>query len=91
VGVSVAVVGGTISDGAAKSHFIVVQTSCLHKIWLQAGRLHYNIWIITVLFSLFAASSFLDPWCEKKMRSRIEPTKKVARMVRNHWDLLVNW
>jgi len=27
----------------AKSHFIVVQTSCLHKILLQAGRLHYNI------------------------------------------------
>ena len=59
MGVSVAVVGGTISDGAAKSHFIVVQTSCLHKIWLQAGRLHYNIWIITVLFSLFAASSVI--------------------------------
>ncbi|MFB3787868.1 MAG: hypothetical protein ACE15F_16030 [bacterium] len=25
------------------SHFIVVQTSCLHKIWLQAGCLHHNI------------------------------------------------
>jgi len=30
-------------DGVAKSHFIVVQTSCLHKILLQAGRLRYNI------------------------------------------------
>ncbi len=46
-----------VSGGAAKSHFVVVQTSCLLKIGLQAGRLHHNIWIITVLFSLFAASS----------------------------------
>ncbi len=46
-----------LKDKAAKSHFVMVQTSCLHKIWLQAGRLHHNIWIITVLFSLFAASS----------------------------------
>ncbi len=50
-----------IHDGAAKSHFVVVQTSCLHKIGLQAGRLHHNIWIITVLFSLFAALSYMIP------------------------------
>ncbi len=32
-----------IHDGAAKSQLMVVQTSCLHKIQLQAGRLRYNI------------------------------------------------
>jgi len=32
-----------MGDGAAKSHFIVVQTSCLHKMLLQAGRLRYKI------------------------------------------------
>jgi transposase len=37
------------------------------------------------------AGVFLDKWCTKTMRSRIEPMQKVARMLRNHRDLILNW
>ena len=37
------------------------------------------------------AGQFLDQWCTKAMRSKIEPLKKVARMLRNHRELLLNW
>nr|VFK40858.1 MAG: Transposase [Candidatus Kentron sp. SD]VFK46581.1 MAG: Transposase [Candidatus Kentron sp. SD] len=37
------------------------------------------------------AGLFLDDWCEKTMRSKIAPMKKVARMLRNHRALLLNW
>ncbi len=38
-----------------------------------------------------AASRFLDGWCSRTMRSRIEPMKKVAKMLRQHRELLLNW
>jgi len=31
---------------------------------------------------------FLDFWCSQTMRSRIEPMKKIARMLRKHRPLL---
>lgn len=37
------------------------------------------------------AGKFLDQWCTKTMRSKIDPMKKVARMLRNHRELLLNW
>ena len=37
------------------------------------------------------AGAFLDTWCVAVMRSRIEPMKKVARMLRRHRPLLINW
>ena len=37
------------------------------------------------------ASAFLDYWCQRAMRSRLEPIKKVARMLRAHEDLMMNW
>jgi len=37
------------------------------------------------------AGEFLDRWCKRTMRSRIEPMKKVARMLRSHRGLLLNW
>lgn len=50
---------------------------CFHYFW------HYKspIW----------AGAFLDYWCERAMRSRLEPMKKVARMLRGHEPLLLNW
>jgi transposase len=36
------------------------------------------------------AGTFLDFWCCEVMRSRIEPMKKVARMLRTHRELLLN-
>jgi transposase len=41
--------------------------------------------------SLTWAAAFLDVWCCRAMRSRIEPMKKVARMLRTHEELLLNW
>ena len=37
------------------------------------------------------AGKFLDQWCTRTMRSRIEPMKKVARTLRNHRVLILNW
>ena len=37
------------------------------------------------------AGRFLDRWCTKVLRSRIEPMQKVARMLRTHRPLLLNW
>jgi len=37
------------------------------------------------------AARFLDDWCSRTMRSRIDPMKKVARMLRSHRELLLNW
>ncbi len=41
--------------------------------------------------SLWWAGRFLDSWCEKTMRSRIEPMKRGARMVRSHRELIGYW
>lgn len=37
------------------------------------------------------AVRFLDEWCTRAMRSKLKPMKKVARMLRNHRELLLNW
>ena len=37
------------------------------------------------------AGKFLDEWTTRVMRSRLEPLKKVARMLRNHRELILNW
>jgi transposase len=37
------------------------------------------------------AGTFLDFWCQQTMRSRIEPMKKIARTLRAHRALLLNY
>jgi len=37
------------------------------------------------------AGNFLDTWVTKVMRSRIDPLKKVAKTVRKHRELILNW
>jgi transposase len=37
------------------------------------------------------AGKFLDRWCTQTMRSRLAPMQKVARMLRRHRALLLNW
>jgi transposase len=37
------------------------------------------------------AGKFLDSWCTDALRSRIKPMKKVAKMVRKHRALILNW
>jgi len=37
------------------------------------------------------AARFLDRWCTRALRSRIEPMQKVARSLRSHRELILNW
>jgi transposase len=37
------------------------------------------------------AGKFLDQWCQQTIYSKIEPMKKVARTLRSHRELIVNW
>jgi transposase len=37
------------------------------------------------------ARCFLDEWCARVMRSQLEPMKRVAKMLRNHRELILNW
>jgi transposase len=37
------------------------------------------------------AATFLAVWCERALRSRLEPMRKVARMLRSHEALILNW
>ena len=41
--------------------------------------------------SVLWAGGFLDAWCERAMRSRLEPMKRMVRMLRAHEVLLMNW
>ena len=38
-----------------------------------------------------SAGKFLDEWCRQVMRSRIEPMKKIARSLREHRELILNY
>ena len=37
------------------------------------------------------AGAFIDRWCTAAMRSRIDPVKKIARTIRGHRELILNW
>ena len=41
--------------------------------------------------SPYWAGRFLDQWCTRSMRSRLEPMKDVAKMLRRHRELILNW
>ena len=41
--------------------------------------------------SLTWARYFLEDWTWRALRSRLEPMQKVARMLRSHQELLLNW
>jgi transposase len=41
--------------------------------------------------SVLWAGAFLDYWTYRALRSRLEPMKRVARMLRTHEELLLNW
>ena len=55
-------------------------------------------WALKDLFEHFwtyksagTPAEFLDFWTWRALRSRIEPMKKVARMLRTHEELILNW
>lgn len=41
--------------------------------------------------SAWWAGKFLDEWTRRVMRSRLEPMKKIARSIRTHRPLILNW
>ena len=41
--------------------------------------------------SWYFAGRFLDEWCVRAMRSKIDPMKKFVGTIRNHRELLLNW
>ena len=41
--------------------------------------------------SAYWSGRFLDAWCVRAMRSKIEPMKKFVKMLRKHRELLMNW
>jgi transposase len=41
--------------------------------------------------SPYWAGRFLDQWCRRTMRSGLEPMKRIARSLRSHRELLLNW
>ena len=41
--------------------------------------------------SPYWAGRFLDRWCTRTMRSRLDPMKRVVRMMRSHRELVLNW
>lgn len=47
-----------------------------------------NFWSYT---SATWAGKFLDQWCTQVMRSKLEPMKKVAKTIRAHKPLILNW
>jgi transposase len=77
-----------------------VRGQAKQRLW---GLLHTKLatgraWMLKETFqdfwhyrSLNWAAAFLDVWCCRAMRSRIEPMKRVARMLRTHEELLLNW
>jgi transposase len=47
-----------------------------------------NFWEYT---SATWAGKFLDAWCKQVMKSKLEPMKKVAKTIRSHKQLILNW
>ena len=41
--------------------------------------------------SPYWAGEFLKRWCTRAMRSRLEPIKTVAKTLRHHHELILNW
>ena len=58
---------------------------------VRAYLLKEEFQLLWTYVSPYWAGRFLDRWCTKTMRSKIEPMKKVARMMRRHRPLILNW
>ena len=70
------------------------------RLWglLRANLATGRAWMLKETFqdfwryrSLSWARAFLSVWTERALRSRLEPMKKVARMLRSHEELILNW
>jgi transposase len=80
--------GGRVRGKACKKlNALVASKLATARAWeLKEAFLHF--WKYK---SPLWAAGFLDAWCDRALRSRLEPMEIVARMLRNHEELLMNW
>mgnify|MGYP001574961555 CR=1 FL=1 len=58
---------------------------------VRAYMLKESLQVLWTYTSVYWAGWFLDKWCTRALRSRLEPVKKVARTLRSHRALILNW
>jgi transposase len=58
---------------------------------IRAYLLRQNFQMFWEYQSAIWAGKFLDKWCTRAMRSQIEPMKKIAKTLRKHRHLILNW
>lgn len=80
---------GSRVRGKARQRLDAVITSKLAtaRAWILKESFHH-FWSYR---SVTWAEKFLSAWCGRAMRSRLAPMKKVARMLRRHEPLILNW
>ena len=58
---------------------------------VRAYLLKQSFQLLWEYVSPYWAGRFLDGWVARAMRSRLDPIKAVARSIRNHRELILNW
>lgn len=57
----------------------------------RAWQMKENLRDILDRKQINVVEAMLKSWCNGVMRSKVEPTKKVAKMIREHWDGVIAW
>ena len=58
---------------------------------VKAYLLKEEFYLFWEYISPYWAEKFLALWCTKVMRSKIEPMKKMAKSIRKHTPIILNW
>jgi transposase len=70
-----------------KLHTLLISKLATARAW-ELKETFSHFWTYK---SVIWAQAFLDYWCFRARRSRLDPMQKVARMLRAHEELLLNW
>ena len=57
----------------------------------RAWQMKENLRDILDRKQINVVEAMLKSWCNGVMRSKVEPMKKVAKMIRKHWDGVIAW
>lgn len=74
-----------------KQHGRLADLLRLNLSTVRAYLLKEDFQLLWNYVSPYWAGRFLDGWCTRALRSRIEPMKKIARSMRTHRALILNW
>ena len=69
----------------------LTELMCYRLETMRAYLLEESFQTLWAYKSYHWAGVFLDGWLKRAMRSRLEPIKKVARSIRAHEHLILNW